>query len=882
MGRITRTSRTRRSWSQMGCKAPEFTNVSQRVRQEALRDHQPEPPQGSCWQTCIVEKYIAKKNRFKVTTEHTHETFLVGRDNLKRRDRTPDDPGYYVTFEDGEYKCHTIMAYGAVKKTVFGCTRLGRACAGGPDAVPGGPLPRLPRRDGRRRPPAAPAAALSQPAREQEGGAPQAEPGLDQLALPLAALPVGEVYLVVVQAEAVRDPGEAPLLPPLPVLRVIPRGALPVPLPFLGLVPPLAPPAPLVPPVLPRARREVLAQLLPPSPVRREQHAHGIPAPAHLRHTYPDVPPGRGLVAARPVSGARDDLALRPPPHPDLAGVQGPAEVREDVLLVQLRVVVLHHPFLPGRAEPLPAVLLVGQDELEVTTELVVVRRGRGRGGVRGGPNSHDGVYAFKRVSATLFRRRSKSTVHPPTADPPSRPLGPVPDPEGQRQCVWSARGSQHDSQHGEQLTATQLGRLLLSPCTRDSLLGLNGFAGLLSVTCSRNHEDLRGVRPRARQEPLQQQAVAAVEAEAAVRSLGSGAQAKARRNDVGCTKKSAKGQADGDDEICSICLDVYDNPVQLPCGHSFCEACLDGWHKKSKYDVHQPRNCPVCRHRAKPSKEVISQICAYTAQANDSVLREEDKVGSEVRRQELWSSLLNKGHTEEEIEDMVQEYRDSQNLIPEAIADSLQYGDSQGVLDWLGSPVDAGKLNCVYYGEATMLHITAMDRNTELATLLLQYGADIDAYDATGATSILKALRESGGIVNETVTLLYEWGASLEHHLTGEDGAKTNELLIAPTPMFQNGLVRRRCEIVELDLRKDLIGQTCIVEKYIAKKDRYKVTTEHARETFLVGRDNLKRRDRTPEDPGYYVTFEDWVYKRHTFESNEECQEFVRSLRCS
>ena len=58
---------------------------------------------------------------------------------------------------------------------------------------------------------------------------------------------------------------------------------------------------------------------------------------------------------------------------------------------------------------------------------------------------------------------------------------------------------------------------------------------------------------------------------------------------------------------------------------------------------------------------------------------------------------------------------------------------------------------------------------------------------------------------------------------------------------MFHNELVKRRCEIMNLNHRKDLIGQTCIVEKYIAKKDRYKVTTEHAHETFLVGRDNLK-----------------------------------------
>ena len=79
-------------------------------------------------------------------------------------------------------------------------------------------------------------------------------------------------------------------------------------------------------------------------------------------------------------------------------------------------------------------------------------------------------------------------------------------------------------------------------------------------------------------------------------------------------------------------------------------------------------------------------------------------------------------------------------------------------------------------------------------------------------------ALKKSPGFANETVTLLYEWGASLQHHVPGRKGACWNELL-ATTPMFYNKLVKRRCEIINLNQRKDLIGQTCIVEKYIAEK---------------------------------------------------------------
>ena len=53
----------------------------------------------------------------------------------------------------------------------------------------------------------------------------------------------------------------------------------------------------------------------------------------------------------------------------------------------------------------------------------------------------------------------------------------------------------------------------------------------------------------------------------------------------VGAGESASNGD-EGKDEICSICLDMYDSPVQLPCGHSYCSACLDGWHIKSRFDV--------------------------------------------------------------------------------------------------------------------------------------------------------------------------------------------------------------------------------------------------------------------------------------------------------
>ena len=53
----------------------------------------------------------------------------------------------------------------------------------------------------------------------------------------------------------------------------------------------------------------------------------------------------------------------------------------------------------------------------------------------------------------------------------------------------------------------------------------------------------------------------------------------------------------------------------------------------------------------------------------------------------------------------------------------------------------------------------------------------------------------------------------------------------------------------------------------------------EFTNEELLLGVDNLKRRDRTPQDPGYYVECKNNRLIRRDFNSNEECQAFVAAL---
>ena len=69
------------------------------------------------------------------------------------------------------------------------------------------------------------------------------------------------------------------------------------------------------------------------------------------------------------------------------------------------------------------------------------------------------------------------------------------------------------------------------------------------------------------------------------------------------------------------------------------------------------------------------------------------------------------------------------------------------------------------------------------------------------------------------------------------------------------------------------------MVEEYITKSDQFKVKMEFTNEVLLLGVDNLKRRDRTPLDPGYYVESKNNRLVRRDFKSNEECQAFIASL---
>ncbi|EJK45046.1 hypothetical protein THAOC_36365 [Thalassiosira oceanica] len=64
----------------------------------------------------------------------------------------------------------------------------------------------------------------------------------------------------------------------------------------------------------------------------------------------------------------------------------------------------------------------------------------------------------------------------------------------------------------------------------------------------------------------------------------------------------------------CGICLEEPKDPLNLPCGHSFCDSCLNEWRSRYGVEEEMRRKCPICRARTPPSKEMVAKLISYRA----------------------------------------------------------------------------------------------------------------------------------------------------------------------------------------------------------------------------------------------------------------------------
>jgi len=347
--------------------------------------------------------------------------------------------------------------------------------------------------------------------------------------------------------------------------------------------------------------------------------------------------------------------------------------------------------------------------------------------------------------------------------------------------------------------------------------------------------------------------------------------------------------QTTANDE-CGICLETLTAAVTLPCTHKFCADCLDGWKSKfgSSLKKEKSKSCPLCRERIPPSKEMLIQLEFHRRELCE--LKEKGDTTSK----DYMLCVNNIKELEAEIDTYEGEGIDYDGCIelPKYIYDAVMNNDLKSVVDWLGSPVDKKRLNArdPENLNATLVHL-AMATNSNFLSILLQYGADVNALDAKGLNPFFVASCNHSSF--EQAKTLLEWGAeiSLPRDVlrTDRDGALSNreefmhEMIkyeyIKLAKLISSEFGGRRCEVINLPKHPQLNGTTCVVEKYIMKKDKYKIIFEGSGNAALVGPNNLKRRDRTPLDCGYYISFKNGKMSCCEFATKEECQAYVASL---
>lgn len=112
----------------------------------------------------------------------------------------------------------------------------------------------------------------------------------------------------------------------------------------------------------------------------------------------------------------------------------------------------------------------------------------------------------------------------------------------------------------------------------------------------------------------------------------------------------------------CSICLDVFTNPVSIPCGHNFCQSCILGYWKTSP--LYQ---CPMCKKsfHKRPDISVNTVLREIAEQFKEIRVRGvEGKVSKETEKgqEKKWTMERRKREDEE----MLLEKDQKQELLTE------------------------------------------------------------------------------------------------------------------------------------------------------------------------------------------------------------------------
>ncbi|KAJ0060736.1 hypothetical protein NL108_017920 [Boleophthalmus pectinirostris] len=98
------------------------------------------------------------------------------------------------------------------------------------------------------------------------------------------------------------------------------------------------------------------------------------------------------------------------------------------------------------------------------------------------------------------------------------------------------------------------------------------------------------------------------------------------------CAPGSKMASRSEDDLTCPTCMNIFNNPVLLSCGHSSCSDCLQRWWREKR-----AQNCPVCRAKcttANPPRNLaLKNLC-------ETFLQEQEKKTDPLELREKLSAL--------------------------------------------------------------------------------------------------------------------------------------------------------------------------------------------------------------------------------------------------
>ena len=243
-----------------------------------------------------------------------------------------------------------------------------------------------------------------------------------------------------------------------------------------------------------------------------------------------------------------------------------------------------------------------------------------------------------------------------------------------------------------------------------------------------------------------------------------------------------------------------------------------------------------------------------------------------------------------EDWESTMIEYSNDFVRLPSYVCQAAREGNIRTIIQWLGKGDIKERVNakCEDGGNAGLLFAAALAQKQNLMSYLLLNGADVNILETLGRSVLSLLFIDNNDKHSKTMRLLLSWGAELI--LDGKQMTKEQKMSlclaiysygnIAVAKLMSSDLGGRRCEIVRApNTRGYLVGKTCVVEEYTKESDQYKVKMEFTNEVLLLGADCLKRRDRTPQDPGYYVECKNNRLICRDFKSNEECLAFITTL---